>query len=52
MHRPTWTVLPIGLILILSVREGMVVGWGESWQEGGEIMFLLGIKQGTVCHSS
>lgn len=40
--------LPMGLIPLRSVREGTVVGWGQSWQDGGGNS-PLGIKQAMVC---
>lgn len=52
MCRAMWTALPTGLILILRVREGWWWGGNRAGRLEGEITFLLGIKQGTVCHSS
>lgn len=51
-HSPTWADLPMGLIPILSRREGTVVGWRQSWQDRGGNYVLLGIKQATACHFS
>lgn len=46
--QPHVAALPMGLIPLHSVREGTVVGRGQSWQDGGGNS-LLGIKQATVC---